>query len=213
MNGQDHLDLLHKRYASKAMNGTQVPQEKIDRILEAIRLAPTSSGLQPFEVIVVTNQEIKDKIKEVSWNQPQVSDCSHLLVFAAWDHYTEDRINYMFDLTNEVRGFKNEGWEKYRQQLLSVYPKQDPEVSFTHAAKQTYIALMAAMTQAVAEGVDSVPMEGFAPEKVDDILSLGSKGLRSTLLLPLGFSNSEKDWLASLKKVRKPMQKLVSTVS
>ena len=152
------LKKLNERYATKAMNGKIVPKEKIDNILEAIRLAPTSSGLQPFEVFVVTNEETKSRIKEIAWNQSQVTDCSHLLVFAAWDNYTVDRINYMFDLTNEIRGFKNEGWENYRQMLLDSYPKRDPEKNFEHAAKQTYIAFMAAIAQAAYEDLDSTRM-------------------------------------------------------
>lgn len=114
------LEKLNWRFATKAMNGKKIPQEKIDIILEAARLAPTSSGLQPYEILVITNQEVKEKIKPHAWNQSQITDCSHLLVFAAWDNYTEERINNMFDLTNEIRGFKNEGWENYRQQLLQV---------------------------------------------------------------------------------------------
>ena len=116
------LDKLNWRYAAKAMNGETVPEYKIDRILEAARLAPTSSGLQPFEILVIKNQAIKEAIKPVAWNQSVITDCSHLLVFAAWDTYTAERINHMFDLTNEIRGFKNEGWENYRQQLLNSYP-------------------------------------------------------------------------------------------
>ena len=207
------LDKLNERYATKAMNGEVVPQEKIDTILEAIRLAPTSSGLQPFEVFVVIHKETKSSIKEIAWNQPQVTDCSHLLVFAAWDNYTEDRINHMFDLTNEIRGFKNEGWENYRQTLLSSYPQKDAEINFQHAARQTYIAFMAAMTQAAFEGVDSTPMEGFDADSLDKILGLGEKGLRSTLLLPLGYRDTDKDWLVNLKKVRKPMTELVTYIS
>jgi nitroreductase len=207
------LDKLNERYATKAMNGEVVPQEKIDTILEAIRLAPTSSGLQPFEVFVVTHKETKSSIKEIAWNQPQVTDCYHLLVFAAWDNYTEDRINHMFDLTNEIRGFKNEGWESYRQMLLSSYPQKDAEINFQHAARQTYIAFMAAMTQAAFEGVDSTPMEGFDADSLDKILGLGEKGLRSTLLLPLGYRDTDKDWLVNLKKVRKPMTELVTYIS
>ena len=206
------LDKLNERYATKAMNGKVVPQEKIDNILEAIRLAPTSSGLQPFEVFVVTNEETKANIREIAWNQPQVTDCSHLLVFAAWDTYTEDRINHMFDLTNEIRGFKNEGWENYRQMLLSSYPQKDAEVNFEHAARQTYIAFMAAIAQAAFEGVDNTPMEGFDPAALDKILGLREKGLRSTLLLPLGYKDVEKDWLANLVKVRKPMGELVTFI-
>ncbi|WP_445956975.1 nitroreductase family protein, partial [Yeosuana sp.] len=95
------LDKLNWRYATKAMNGKKVAQDKVDRIIEAARLAPTSSGLQPFEIMVITNQEVKEKIKPVAWNQSVITDCSHLLVFAAWDTYTAERINKMFDLTNE----------------------------------------------------------------------------------------------------------------
>lgn len=206
------FEILNKRYACKAMNGQKVPQEKVDRILEAARLAPTSSGLQPFEIIVITNPEIKAKLKPVSWEQTQITDCSHLLVFAAWDTYTEDRINYMFDLTNEIRGFKNEGWENYRQMLLAKYPNQDVETNFNHAARQAYIALMAAITQATIEGVDSTPMEGFDPNAVDEILDLRSKGLRSCTFLPLGYKDADNDWLVNLKKVRKPMDKMIRII-
>lgn len=206
------LDKLNERYAAKAMNGKVVPQDKIDNILEAIRLAPTSSGLQPFEVFVVTNSETKSAIKEIAWNQSTVTDCSHLLVFAAWDTYTEDRINHMFDLTNEIRGFKNEGWENYRQMLLSSYPQKDAETNFEHAARQTYIAFMAAIAQATYEGLDSTPMEGFDPAALDKILGLREKGLRSTLLLPIGYKDADKDWLVNLVKVRKPMKELVTFI-
>lgn len=206
------IDILKKRYTTKAMNGNIVPQEKIDTILEAIRLAPTSSGLQPFEVFVITDKEVKSSIQKIAWNQPQVTACSHLLVFAAWDNYTEDRINHMFDLTNEIRGFKNEGWEKYRQMLLASYPLKDAEVNFEHAARQTFIAFMAAITQAAYEEVDNTPMEGFDPAALDDILDLRKKGLRSTLLLPLGYKDVDNDWLVNLTKVRKPMKELVTFI-
>ncbi len=206
------IDKLNERYATKAMNGQVVPQEKIDNILEAIRLAPTSSGLQPFEVFVITNKEIKTKIREIAWNQSPVTDCSHLLVFAAWDNYTADRINHMFDLTNEIRGFKNEGWENYRQMLLDGYPNRDAEVNFEHAARQTYIAFMAAIMQASFEGLDSTPMEGFDPAALDEILGLREKNLRSTILLPIGYRDAEKDWLVNLVKVRKPMEELVTII-
>ncbi len=206
------LDKLNWRYATKAMNGEKVSQEKIDNIIEAARLAPTSSGLQPFEIIVVTNQKIKEQIKPVAWNQSMITDCSHLLVFCAWDTYTEERINEAFDLVNDVRGFKNEGWEAYRQQLLGIYPKQDAEINFNHAAKQAYIAFSAAIIAAAYEGVDSTPMEGFEPDAVDKILGLREKGLRSCVLLPIGYRDAEKDWLVNLKKVRKSTENIVTVV-
>ena len=206
------LDQLNWRYAANAMNGETVAEDKIERILEAARLAPTSSGLQPFEIIVIKNQELKEKIRPEAWNQSVVTDCSHLLVFAAWDNYTVDRINYMFDLTNEIRGFKNEGWENYRQMLLSAYPQKEAEENFNHAAKQAYIALGMAMVAASYEKVDCTPMEGFSADKVDAILGLREKGLRSSVMLPIGYRAQKEDWLVDLVKVRKPMKDLVTVI-
>lgn len=206
------LDKLNWRYAAKAMNGKKVSEEKIANIIEAISLSPTSSGLQPFEVIVIKNQAVKDEIKPVAWNQSVISDCSHLFVFAAWDTYTADRINKQFDLTNTVRGFENEGWENYRQMLLGSYPQRDAEENFNHAAKQAYIAFANAVTAAAFEGVDATPLEGFDPEAVDKILGLKEKGLRSCVMLPIGYRDEENDWLVKLAKVRKPIDELVTVI-
>ncbi len=206
------LDKLNWRYAAKAMNGEKVAEDKVERILEAARLAPTSSGLQPFEIIVVKNQDIKEQIRPVAWNQSMITDCSHLLVFAAWDTYTEERINYMFDLTNEIRGFKNEGWENYRKMLLDSYPQKDEEENFNHASKQAYIAFSQAIAAAAFEKVDATPIEGFDPAAVDKILGLREKGLRSAVLLPLGYRNESEDWLVNLVKVRKAMKDLVTVI-
>ncbi|WP_019702790.1 NAD(P)H-dependent oxidoreductase [Paracidovorax oryzae] len=207
------LDVLQWRYATKKMDPARaVPQDKVDRIVEAARLAPTSSGLQPFEVIVVTNPDVRARIQEVAWNQAQVTDGSHLLVFAAWDDYTAERINAMFDYTNEVRGFRNEGWENYRNMLLGSYPQRGAEVNFQHAARQAYIGFGAALIAAAAEQVDSTPMEGFQPEAVDQILGLRARGLRSVTLLPLGYRQPEGDWLVNLEKVRRPRDQFVTEV-
>jgi nitroreductase/dihydropteridine reductase len=206
------LDKLKWRYAAKAMNGQKVSEDKINNILEAASLAPTSSGLQPFEIMVVTNQEIKEKIRAIGWNQSVITDCSHLLVFAAWDTYTAERINKMFDLTNEARGFVNEGWENYRQMLLNSYPQKDAEVNFQHAARQAYIAFSQAIAAAAFEGVDSTPIEGFDPDALDEILNLREKGLRSCVILPLGYRDAENDWLVNLTKVRKSREDLVTLI-
>ena len=206
------LDKLNWRYAAKAMNGEKVSEEKIANIIEAARLSPTSSGLQPFEIIVVKNQAIKEAIRPIAWNQSMITDCSHLLVFAAWDTYTAERINKMFDLTNEIRGFKNEGWENYRKMLLGSYPQKDAEENFNHAARQAYIAFSAAIIAAAYEGVDATPIEGFDPAALDEILELRAKGLRSCVILPIGYRDADKDWLVNLKKVRKSTEDLVTVV-
>ena len=208
------IDKLNWRYATKKMDPSKaVSEDKVERIVEAARLAPTSSGLQPFEVIVVTNPEVRARIQEIAWNQAQVTEGSHLLVFAAWDNYTPERINGMFDLVNEERGFKNEGWENYRQMILNLYPPRDAEVNFQHAARQAYIGFGMSVAAAAFEGVDATPMEGFDADKLDAILGLREKGLRSVTILPLGYRAAEGDWLAPLKKVRRPKNEFVSVVA
>lgn len=207
------INNLEWRYAAKKMNPEKaVPQEKVDRILEAIRLTATSSGLQPYEVFVVTNKELREKMVPHAWNQAQLTDCSHLLVFAAWDNYTEERINNMFDLVNDERGFVNEGWENYRKMILATYPPRDAQVNYEHAARQAYIALGTALIAAAEEKVDSTPMEGFIPEEIDALLGLKEKGLRSVILLPLGYRKEEGDWLVNLKKVRRPAKEFITEV-
>ena len=199
----DLLETLQWRYATKKMDPAKtVPQDKVERILEAVRLTASSSGLHPYEVFVVTNPALREQIKPHAWNQSQVTDASHLLVFAAWDNYTAERINARFDLVNTVRGFKNEGWEAYRQQILATYPQRDAETNYQHAARQAYIGVGTALIAAAQEKVDSTPMEGFDPAKVDEILGLREKGLRSVVMLPLGYRADEGDWLVDLKKVR-----------
>ena len=209
----DLIKALQWRYATKKMDPSRaVPEDKVERILEAIRLAPTSSGLQPYEVLVVTNPEIRARIQPVAWNQAQVTEGSHLLVFAAWDHYTAERINAMFDYTNEVRNFRSEGYENYRQMLLGMYPQREPEQNFQHAARQAYIGLGTAVIAAAAEAVDCTPMEGFDDAAVDEILGLRARGLRSVVLLPLGYRQAEGDWLVNLQKVRWPREKFITEV-
>ena len=208
------LQKLQWRYATKKMNPARaVPQEKVDRILEAARLAPSSSGLQPYEIIVVTNKEVREQIKPKAWGQGQITDCSHLLVFAAWDNYTPERINMMFDLTNAERGATTEAWENYRQMLLANYPARDAQINFEHAARQAYIGLGVALIAAAFEEVDSTPMEGFDAKALDKILNLNARGLRSVAILPLGYRETDQDWLVNLKKVRRPLDQFVTDVT
>lgn len=207
------IEALQWRYATKKYDPAKsVSADKLERILEAVRLTATSSGLQPFELLVVTNAEIREKIKAVSWNQAQVTDSSHLLVFAAWDDITAERVNMMFDLTNQVRGDVNEGWENYRQQLLGIVAARGKEANYQAAARQAYIALGSALIAAAFEQVDSTPMEGFDPAAVDQILGLPERHLRSVVILPLGYRAPEGDWLVGLKKVRRSRDNLVSLV-
>ena len=190
-----------------------VAQEKVDRILEATRLAPTSSGLQPFEIIVVKNKEVREQIKAKANGQAQITDGSHLLVFAAWDDYTPERINMMYDLNDTERNSSSETADNYRKMLLANYPARGAEANFQHAAKQAYIGLGVALIAAAFEGVDSTPMEGFNPKAVDEILGLGARGLRSVVIMPLGYREEANDWLVNLKKVRRSSASFITEVN
>jgi nitroreductase len=207
------LEQLQWRYATKKMDSAKaVPQDKVDRIIEAARLAPSSSGLQPYEVIAVSSPEVRARIQAAAHNQAQITDGSHVLVFAAWDNYTPERINHMFDLNVSMRGGTNEGWENYRKMLLTNYPARSAQENFEHAARQAYIALGASLIAAAFEKVDCTPMEGFDPAAVDAILNLSDKGLRSVAIMPLGYRLSGGDWLENLVKVRRPISEFVTEV-
>ena len=207
------IDKLQWRYATKKMDSSKsVSADKVEAILEAVRLTASSSGLQPYELIVITNPELREKIKAIANNQTQVTDCSHLIVFAAWDDYTPQRINDAFDMTEKERNFKNDAGVAYRQMLLKNYPARGPEANFTHAAKQAYIGLGTALIAAADAGVDCTPMEGFDPKALDEILGLKEKGLRSVVMLPLGYRKADEDWLLNLKKVRRPTEQFVSWI-
>lgn len=204
---------LNWRYATKKMDPSKkVPQDKIDRILEAVRLAPTSSGLQPFEVIVVKNAEIRAKLRAAGYDQSQITEGTVLLVFAAWDNYTEARVDNVLALTESVRGMKSETLTGYYDRLKGMYLPRDENTNFEHAARQAYIGLGLAMTAAAFEEVDATPMEGFEPEKFDEILGLRARGLKSVAILPLGYRAEEGDWLRGAKKVRRPMDQFVTVV-
>lgn len=206
------LEQLNWRYATKKMDPAKVvPQAKVDTIIEAIRLAPTSSGTQPFELIVVTNADVKREICKAASDQSPVTDGSHLLVFAAWDNYTDARIDEVANLNVEKRGDLPLIGQYYGN-LKASYVPRDADVNYAHAARQAYIALGIAMVAAAEQEVDSTPMEGFDPSKVDEILGLKARGLRSVVLLPLGYRDPTGDWLLNMAKVRKSRETMVTHV-
>ena len=203
------INALNWRYATKKMNGQAVQQDKVDQILEAARLAPTSSGLQPYELIVITNPELKKTLLPHSFNQTQIVDCSHLLVFAAWDNYTEERINKVFVHMHKERGTPPESTADFQKMLVNSLVPKAAEVNFQHAARQAYIGLGVALAEAAVLKVDSTPMEGFDNAKYDEILGLTERGLKSVAIMPLGHRDEAGDWLVNLKKVRQPKSEFV----
>lgn len=213
MTDKTMIELLNWRYATKKMDPAKaVPQHKVDAIIEAIRMAPTSSGTQPFELIVVTNPELRAQIRTAANDQSPITDCSHLLVFAAWDNYTDERIDAVTRMNVEARG-DIPLIHQYYGNLKSNYVPREPEVNYAHAARQAYIALGIALVTAAEQEVDSTPMEGFDPPAVDKILGLNERGLRSVVLMPLGYRDPTGDWLLPMAKVRKAREDLVTQLS
>ena len=208
------LDAFKWRYATKKYDPTKkVDQALVEKIVEATRLAPTSSGLQPFEVFVITNQELKDKIVTIAYGQQIVGDCSHLLVFAAWDNYTTERIDNIYALTTAGREQPADRYKEYTDRLKAMYLGRPAEVNFDHTARQAYIAFGFALAEAASLHVDTTPMEGFLNEELDQLLQLGEKGLKSVTLLPIGYRDEANDWLVNLKKVRHPNEKFITEIA
>jgi nitroreductase len=198
------IENLNWRYAAKKMNGNTVPQGKLDTILESIRLSPSSSGLQPFRVLVIENKELQEHIKPIAMGQSQITDASHLLVFASWDSYTEEKIKNVFAATLKERGLPPETMDEYRTNLWGMYAQLPVESHQSHAAKQAYIAMGIGMVAAAEEKVDATPMEGFDPTALDVLLELADKGLKSQAILALGYRDEVNDWLVNMKKYRTP---------
>ncbi len=206
------LDALKWRYAAKKMNGQVVPQQKIDYILEAARLAPSSSGLQPYKIFVITNKELQEKIKTVGFEQSQIVDASHVLVFAAWDGYSLEKISEVFARTTQERGIPSTAMDEYKERLWGMYKDLGQEWHANHAAKQAYISFGLAIAAAAEQEVDATPMEGFIPSEVDKLLGLNELGLKSVLVLPLGYRDASNDWLVNLKKVRTPQNEFITEI-
>ncbi len=204
------IENLTWRHAVKAYDPEKkVSEESIDKIVEAARLAPTSSGLQPFKVIVVRNQEIKEKLTKGALNPDCMRDCSHVIIFAAWDRYTEERIDKVYDFTTDERGLPRGRFSSYTDKLKQIYLEQPAELNFAHTARQTYIALGLALAQAAELKIDTTPVEGFDNTIMDEVLNLKEHGLKSVSLMYVGYADPQGDWIAPMKKVRMPKDEFV----
>ena len=197
------LESLQWRYATKKMNGDKIPQDKLERILEATRLAPSSYGLTPYQVIVVEDQELKEKLVGACYGQTQLKDSSAVLVYAIWDTINEESVDTYINNIAEQRGIPVDSLGELSGMMKGSLSNMTDEQKTTWAQKQTYIGLGFSLVASSLEGVDSTPMEGFVPSQVDEVLGLSELGLKSTLVLPLGYRDTENDYLSTAKKVRR----------
>lgn len=203
-------EILNWRYAAKRMSNKEVPQSQIDEILEAIRLSPSSAGMQPYKVMVVKNPDLKKRLQAASFN-PQVSESSHLLVFATYESIKQSHIDDYLQLMAETRDVSMESLNGLRGMLEGHFPTMSEEDSLMWASRQAYIGLGIGLVASANLGVDSTPMEGFNGQEFDEILGLKEKGLKSVVLLALGYRDEENDYLAKAKKVRIAKEDFVIT--
>ena len=203
------LEALEWRYAVKKMNGTKIPAEKLNQILEATRLAPSAFGLTPYTIIVVEDEETRKKLQPAFYNQSQIVDGSAVIVFAAWNNVTEKEVaEYMQDIADQ-RGVAVDSLKEFAGYINGSLKNLSADQARIWADKQAYIALGFGLVAAASEQIDATPMEGFAPAAVDEILGLSALGLHSTVALTLGYRDAANDYLVNAKKVRRDHKKLV----
>jgi nitroreductase len=199
----DLLEHLKWRYATKQFDSAKRITPEIWTALEdALVLTPSSYGLQPWKFLIVTSAELKKKLKPFSWNQSQVTDCSHYVVFTIQKNLTAAHVDRFVARTAEVRGGTVESIANYRD--IMVNDVVDGARSFhvnEWATRQTYIALGNFMTSAALLDVDTCPMEGIEPVNYDKLLGLAAKGLTTVVACAAGY-RSEADKYAGLAKVR-----------
>lgn len=207
------IEALNWRYAAKRMNGNRVPQQKIGRIENAIQLSASSMGLQPYTILRIEDSKLKEKLQSAAYDQPQIMESSHLLVFAAWADIREEQVDEYISRISNVRNVPVKTLAGFRSSILSAVQSRTPAQRFEWAARQVYIALGTALTAAAVEKVDATPMEGFKPDQIDHILQLDEMGLRSVAILALGYRDEVNDFLVNEKKVRREKEKLILEVN
>jgi nitroreductase len=206
------IEDLNWRYATKKFDPTKkMSQEQLDTILEVLRLTPTSYGLQPFKFLVVENVEIREKLKEKSWGQSQVTDASHLIILCSYLDLTEIHIDDHIENTVNMRQLEHTTLTGYSNFMKSTINKLESLTKQEWNKKQVYIALGLLINACAKLRIDLTPMEGFDIDSVDDILHLKERNLTATILCPIGF-RSEDDTTQHLKKVRKSHEDLVEFI-
>lgn len=203
------LDSLKWRYAVKRMNGNKIPEATMNTILEATKLAPSSFGLTPYNIIVIEDEETRKKLQPHFYNQPQVGESSALVIFATWNSITEKEVaEYMQEIADE-RGVPVESLKDFAGYINGSIKNLTAEQLQIWAAKQTYIALGFTLVAAASEEIDATPMEGFMPDAVDEALGLKALGLHSVVAVTLGYRDAANDYLSGAKKVRRASEKLI----
>jgi nitroreductase/dihydropteridine reductase len=202
------IDSLSWRYAVKKMTGNKVSQEKVNTLMDAIQLSASGFGLQPYQIFIVEDAELKAKIQPIAYGQPQIVESSHLLIMAAWNEVTAAHIDAYMDLIAETRGMSVSDLGDFKGAIAGSMKYKSKEQQAEWADRQVYLAMGTALAAAAELKIDTTPMEGFMPAKLDELLGLEAKGLHSVLILAIGERDEATDYMVNVKKVRTPKSEL-----
>lgn len=203
------IDSLEWRYATKKFDpAKKLNVTQLETLAKAFNLTATSYGLQPCRLMIVQDQDIKEKMVPHSYGQMQVKDCSAVLVLCT-TAVDEGYVKQYFSLVKKERGTSDDVLKPFQDFLTDAFSKKDNDEVELWARNQAYLIMGNLLTVCAQQQIDSCPMEGFVPDKIDALLGLNKMGLKSTLLLPVGYRSTD-DMMSQLKKVRRPQQEMVS---
>jgi nitroreductase len=204
------VNILNWRYAVKKFNSEKsISEEQVTDILKGMNLAPSSLGIQPYEFIVVNNKDLQKTLQEHSYNQSQVGDASHVIVIAARKDISQHYIDDFISRTATIRKITTEDLEGYKKMIMGFVKGKDEQEILQWSQKQSYLVLGVLMALCADMHIDSCPMEGFNPEKYNELLGLNEKNLHATLLIPIGY-RAEDDEYAKLKKTRHHLDEITT---
>ncbi len=208
----DILKSLKWRYATKKFDSSKkITENQLNLLLESTNLAATSYGLQPFQILVVEDKAIREKLKAAAWNQTQVTDASQVIIFAAKTNLSVGDVDEFVERMSKIRKIPADSLAEYAGMMKNTIQTRTPEVLTQWAARQAYIALGFLLVSAATQEIDACPMEGFDPAVFDEILDLKSKGLTSVVMATIGYRAAD-DHYQQLAKVRKELKDIVTVI-
>lgn len=206
------IEDLKWRYATKRYNSDRITDEQLSVVLESIRLAPTSLGLQPFKIIQVDNTEIRQQLRLASFNQPQLTEASHVLIFAVWTQFNESMADEYLQLIADTRHSKLEDQQGFKKSIMGYLGNKPSTEIIKWASNQAYIALGNGLVAAASLRIDATPIEGFKPDEVNALLNLNENSLHAAVIMTLGHRDIVNDPNVNLSKVRRPIHQIVEII-
>jgi len=204
----NYIENLKWRYATKKFDSSKkISSENLEKLKEAIQLSVSSYGLQLYKVIIVENTSLREKLKPVSWGQEQITEASHLVVFCNYTNVKDKHVDDFLNMTAKAQDIDVKYLSEYGDFMKGKINEMTKSESFNWTTRQTYLALGNLLNACAELKIDSCPMEGFEPEKYNDILGLSEQGLNAAVIATIGYRSNE-DHSQNRPKVRKSLNEL-----